>query len=459
MVIVCQKCQTRFQLDESRIPAKGARVRCSRCKHAFVVAPPGGHDETVHRLAAEAAASGRPAVPEPTVDLHGATRRPGRAPSDEPEDDWQFNIEPPAPAAPARPAPARPRAVEPAAASREAPVAPRDDEEEVSPSGEATPDSIENLFELGGLRDADPAVLEGEITDSDPTPFEAEDAGAVEAQAPTAKASPAAPAGGFSGWDFSLDDGPAPERAPSTRAPSPPPAKAAKPTAERRKGRKRAAAPVAAPQGDARRAADAAPEQRPRERAGETALAARLLEAVAWLPAAALFAFGVLGALAPAPVQRELPTEQVGPLELRGLRARHLENYWSGPLLVLQGELENPGATAASLGGAPQVRITGTPGAALAPAWLGAALHESVLRERDPRELAAALEHSAQQLAARPLRPGESLPVQAVFEAPPLAADGLRVELAPVARPPAEPPSELPPESPAPEPDAAPEVP
>jgi hypothetical protein len=172
-----------------------------------------------------------------------------------------------------------------------------------------------------------------------------------------------------------------------------------------------------------------------RPRAGEAALAGRLLAAAAWAPAVALFALGFLGALAPAPARRELPVQRIGGLELRALRARHLENYWSGPLLVLQGELENPGSGPVSLGGAPQVRLTGTPGAAPPPAWLGAALHEGALRERDPRELAAALEHSARQLAARPLRPGEALPVQAVFEAPPVAAGGLRIELAPATRP------------------------
>jgi predicted Zn finger-like uncharacterized protein len=31
---------TKFSLDESRIPAKGAKVRCSRCQHVFFVVPP-----------------------------------------------------------------------------------------------------------------------------------------------------------------------------------------------------------------------------------------------------------------------------------------------------------------------------------------------------------------------------------------------------------------------------------
>ncbi len=46
MVVRCEKCSTRFRLDESRIPPTGARVRCSRCKHAFFLAPGAGASET-----------------------------------------------------------------------------------------------------------------------------------------------------------------------------------------------------------------------------------------------------------------------------------------------------------------------------------------------------------------------------------------------------------------------------
>ena len=41
MVIVCKKCDTRFNLPDEKIPPGGAKVRCSRCKHAFRVDPPG----------------------------------------------------------------------------------------------------------------------------------------------------------------------------------------------------------------------------------------------------------------------------------------------------------------------------------------------------------------------------------------------------------------------------------
>ena len=39
MIVTCTSCLTKFNLDDSKIPAKGARVRCSRCKHVFYVVP------------------------------------------------------------------------------------------------------------------------------------------------------------------------------------------------------------------------------------------------------------------------------------------------------------------------------------------------------------------------------------------------------------------------------------
>ncbi len=44
MIVICEHCETRFKLDEGRIPAGGARVRCSRCKHAFFLPAPGGDE-------------------------------------------------------------------------------------------------------------------------------------------------------------------------------------------------------------------------------------------------------------------------------------------------------------------------------------------------------------------------------------------------------------------------------
>ena len=40
MIITCENCKTRFNLADERIPAAGAKVRCSRCQHSFQVVRP-----------------------------------------------------------------------------------------------------------------------------------------------------------------------------------------------------------------------------------------------------------------------------------------------------------------------------------------------------------------------------------------------------------------------------------
>jgi predicted Zn finger-like uncharacterized protein len=37
MILTCEKCQTRFYLDEKKIKSPTAKVRCSRCQHVFPV--------------------------------------------------------------------------------------------------------------------------------------------------------------------------------------------------------------------------------------------------------------------------------------------------------------------------------------------------------------------------------------------------------------------------------------
>lgn len=45
MIIQCEKCQTRFRLDDSRVTDKGVKVRCTKCKHVFRVHKEGSHAE------------------------------------------------------------------------------------------------------------------------------------------------------------------------------------------------------------------------------------------------------------------------------------------------------------------------------------------------------------------------------------------------------------------------------
>lgn len=107
MILTCERCDTRFRLDESRLPAKGARVRCSRCKHAFFVRPPGASPAAaIEELAADATRTGRPGKPDVAWDLDesadlGSTIQQPRAPAaeaaaeSEDESDWRFEDEVP----------------------------------------------------------------------------------------------------------------------------------------------------------------------------------------------------------------------------------------------------------------------------------------------------------------------------------------------------------------------------
>lgn len=94
MVVVCESCSTRFQLDQARIPPKGTLVRCSRCKATFIVRPPSvSYEETVQDVVAEVTQAGGALLPEASEDLFdkagddlGETH--GRAQSD---DAWEFD--------------------------------------------------------------------------------------------------------------------------------------------------------------------------------------------------------------------------------------------------------------------------------------------------------------------------------------------------------------------------------
>jgi predicted Zn finger-like uncharacterized protein len=47
MIVTCASCLAKFNLDNSRIPSKGTKVRCSRCRHVFYIVPPPETKEVV----------------------------------------------------------------------------------------------------------------------------------------------------------------------------------------------------------------------------------------------------------------------------------------------------------------------------------------------------------------------------------------------------------------------------
>jgi predicted Zn finger-like uncharacterized protein len=58
IIVQCPSCQARFHLAQERIPAKGARVRCSRCEHRFYVTSTGEVSESKPRKAKAEGESG-----------------------------------------------------------------------------------------------------------------------------------------------------------------------------------------------------------------------------------------------------------------------------------------------------------------------------------------------------------------------------------------------------------------
>jgi predicted Zn finger-like uncharacterized protein len=92
VIVECSNCDTRFQLDDARVPLRGIRVRCSRCKEAFFLEHPDAKKEDVVNDVAEQAAHGAP--PDATRDLASGAPR-SRATSEPEEEDWEFNADVP----------------------------------------------------------------------------------------------------------------------------------------------------------------------------------------------------------------------------------------------------------------------------------------------------------------------------------------------------------------------------
>jgi predicted Zn finger-like uncharacterized protein len=93
VIVTCEECSTSFQLDEERIPATGANVRCSRCKHAFFLPNPSASQaEAADSIAAAAAADSAVGIPPVAEDPSPGAAESSRGAEPE-EEDWQFSEE------------------------------------------------------------------------------------------------------------------------------------------------------------------------------------------------------------------------------------------------------------------------------------------------------------------------------------------------------------------------------
>jgi predicted Zn finger-like uncharacterized protein len=416
MIVACERCRTRFQLDDARVPEGGVRVRCSRCKHAFFVMKPGATKDDLIRAAASQSAEQPTFAPGPTHDLSEALPKGGdlssathqfgeriepkrgvrssgggasAAPVREGEDesDWQFNDERPAPGRPEDRSGARSRSPERGRGAR----------------GE----SSVSLEELGSPESWDffSAHEAQQKAEAEHATAEAGAAGEISSAEPSA------------------------------------------PGAAARKPRQASARPFPV----ARSAELQAPPLPRMVRLAGGALSALLLLALSAL------------SLAPRSVPHaELPSsEKVGPLALEELHGRLLDNAVAGRLFVVSGRLRNPSAEPLRFGATLRVTLLGDHAEELTTASgvAGLAPSEAQLREESPQRLQERLVASAASLAWTPFSPGESVAVAAVVANVPLEAQSFTWTVQPAEPPPPPPPpvvAPAPERAPAPPPPSSP---
>ena len=365
MIIHCERCETRFELDDSRLAGGGLSVRCSHCKHSFWLEAPDASVADAVELAVSEALEPAPAVTEdllgePDTELAG-------------DENWEF----------------------------------------AEPSGE--PDELEDCLGAAELFDAD-ALEEGVELGSGaeppaPEPLLQDELPAVpdavheDAAVPVGVGDSRSPEPGaediedalaaLSAWESEEED------LPQSSIPVQP---------ERRES-------LASP-----------PVAHGLEASGLAPGLARAGTLAGWAAVFFLIAVGLhAGVFAEARPHAALPqVSELGGYRLSELRTRWIDNLHHGPLLVVSGRMLRVGdSRAAPL----ELTLLDAEGVGLGGRGvvLGPALALEVLRVEAPHEIRqrqAALR--AEQAA---LAPGESRHFAAIFEAVPDAASELRVRL------------------------------
>jgi len=366
VIVTCERCATQFQLDESRVPEGGARVRCSRCKHAFVVTlPAGSPEQEIDRAASRALESG--ITPDVTQDLPTQSIA---MPADD-ESDWKFNDDPPTapPGDPPQPASARREA--PAFAESLALAA-----EESDPFGDVEPGESLAL----ASEEVTPPVLRAPVPK--PTPRVAEIPSAADPEAAEELGSPV-------DWDI-FEDIAAPVA--SVVAPTP----------------LRSSAPVPAL---AIAAEIEAPDKPP-------VWLRRAAAGAGWFATAGLCAIALFCGLVRSPPQQTTLPDPAPGVALEQVRGRWLDNVSLGRLYVVSGRLHN---TAPALAALPALvlELRDASGRAIGkPILLGQPSPSELLRTRGAGDLSV-----ASSWLVRPLLAGETRDFEVVAWPLPAAAE------------------------------------
>ncbi|MDJ0851445.1 MAG: zinc-ribbon domain-containing protein [Myxococcota bacterium] len=450
MIVTCEQCSTQFQLDDARVPDDGVRVRCSRCKHAFVVKKPAAAGDPVDRAVEQA------------VDDGAATQEDGKPFDDSLEEsDWEFNHD-----SDDEPAP---ELGEDEAATAQAPPSESDgsmeglldshalDEEDLSePSG----------LEIGGALGGDveeeiDTALGGDVEEEIDPAIGGASAGMPASALAAASEPPAAAA-----------PQPAPEPPPAApeqeAAPSVPPpsddpfapAPSDDPFAAPAADAPAASAELGSPENwdffDEKEASPAAtsapvaigrialtsprPAARPpvdvdAEPSKVVVWLGRMLGVAGWLTVCGLLGVAIHGLVSPRPdVSTPASPGSVGGLGVSDVRARWLDNAVAGPIYVISGTLHNTGARQLTTGSRLAIQLLDAGGTVIADdvTSVGLPVPERRLRTAPPAEMQAQMLLEAHALARTPFRPGTSRRFQALLQDLPREAERFDLVALPV---------------------------
>jgi predicted Zn finger-like uncharacterized protein len=87
--VSCDNCDTEYELDDAKIPAGGARLRCKNCDHSFVITPPEASDlQSADDLAHDALSTEVPGEVDPDPEREAA---PEEDFDPDGESEWVFN--------------------------------------------------------------------------------------------------------------------------------------------------------------------------------------------------------------------------------------------------------------------------------------------------------------------------------------------------------------------------------
>ena len=431
MIVTCEQCTTQFKLDDAKVPEGGARVRCSRCKHAFFIQPPGQEDDMqAAGLAQEALEAARDSAPPRVSDA---------PPAEEGESDWEFNDDPgpdfdPEPAeGPADFAAARAAVddllgegdLDPVAPPLDEPLPPPERIELAAPEpAPVPPPDPAPVLPISPIVEPAPPAPPPELPAPErasPTrnDLEAELDGAVE-ETESGLGSPEE-------WDF-FEQETAPTGTRVARVPLVPRWKLQQEEALR----DQADGGVSGLEAASNAEIDPGLGREP----GRTARVLRqAAHAVGWCVTLALLGLGIreiamppIGAAARADAG-EAASQQLGALRAEEVRGRWVERVAGGPLYVVSGRVRNATSSPVEVGSL-GVRLLDSAGRPLEGAAqpLSLPFARVELREADAGSRTAAAVHGAETLANLRLMPAVASGFEAVFEALPEAAARFRLE-------------------------------